>query len=210
MNIVQRAGSAGVAPLTRGLLLAAAAVPFGYFGTLALASQFYPGYSHVTQYASEMGSAAATHPAIFNGGILLTGALALLGSVGFYRALRGLGSGAAVSGLFALAVALYGVAMFFGALFPMPDDRHGGYGTGIAVQFAPLLLLVALRRVRDLAGLKWFLAANAVAIIAMFAIMMGVGELVTRNNVGLFQRAYGLTVTPWMAVVAWCLLRRRA
>jgi hypothetical protein len=50
---------------------------------------------------------------------------------------------------------------------------------------------------------------NAAAIVVMLAVMMGVGELVTRANVGLLQRAFSLTVFPWLAVLAGVLLQWR-
>ena len=192
---------------TRLLLWAAVAVPFAYYGTLLVASLFYPGYSHATQYASELGSASATYPMIFNGGVLACGALAILGAIGLFRALRARGVGTALAGVFALTLVAWGVGVLFAAIYPMPDERHGGYGLTMGIQLSPLLLLVALRKATDLRALKWVLAVNTVAIIVMFAIMWGVGGLVTRANVGLFQRAYSLTVTPWIAIAAWSLLR---
>lgn len=191
------------------LLWAAFAVPVLYYGTLLVASQLYPGYSHTTQYASELGSSSAQYPVVFNIGIFVTGVAAILGGLGFYVALRSLAVGPMLAGLVALTVVLYGVGMLFGALFPMPDERHGGYGLGVAVQLSPWLMLIALRKVADLRALKMLLAVDAVANVVMFAIMMGAADLVTRANVGLFQRGYSLTVMPWMAIAAWSLLRVR-
>lgn len=194
---------------TRLLLWAAVAVPILYYGTLLVASQLYPGYSHATQYASELGSSSARYPIVFNTGIFLAGVAWILGGIGFYRALRPLGVKPVLAALLALTVVLYGVALLFGAVFPMPDERHGGYGLGLAVQLSPWLMLIALRRTADLRALKVLIAVTAVASVVMFAIMMGAGELVTRANVGLFQRGYSLTVIPWIAIAAWSLLRIR-
>lgn len=195
---------------TDKLLYAAFAVPFLYYGTLLVASALYPGYDHVTQYASELGSALARFPAVFNTGTVLGGVCAILGGGGVFRALRSLDAGRLLASLLALAIILHGVGFVFGGLFPMPDDRHGGYGLGMGVLPGPLLAAIALRRApRGLRWLTWFMAANAAAIVVMFAIMMGVGELVTRANVGLFQRGFTLTTMPWIALLAWALLRWR-
>lgn len=194
---------------TDRLLCAAVAAPIVYFSTVIVASLFYPGYSHMSQYASELGSASAAHPAIFNAGIMLLGVLSILGGIGYHLGLRSLKAGMALSLLTGLIVALFGVSMILGGLFPMPDERHGGFGLGLGVHLGPLLLLVALRKRRGLGGLKLFLAATTVLMVALFAVMMGVGELVTRANVGIFQRAYALTLFPWIGVGAWYVRKLR-
>lgn len=195
-------------PLDRTLLLCAVAVPLLYYGTLLVASLLYPGYSHVTQYASELGSASARYPIVFNAGTVLGGIAAVLGGIGVFRALRQLGSGPVLPLLLSLAIVLQGVGFIFGGLYPMPDERHGGYGLGMAGLLGPLFAAIALRRAPDgLRWVPWFLAINAVATLALFAVMMGVGELVTRANVGLYQRAFSLTSMPWIGVVGWALLR---
>lgn len=60
--------------MTRGtslLLRGAVCMPFLYFDMVILSALFFPGYSHVTQYASEIGSAGTPSPRLFNGGIFL-------------------------------------------------------------------------------------------------------------------------------------------
>jgi hypothetical protein len=44
---------------------------------------------------------------------------------------------------------------------------------------------------------------SAVLILVMFDV--GGLHLVRRANVGLWQRAYSLTVIPWIGVLAWML-----
>ena len=107
-----------------------------------------------------------------------------------------------------IAVALYGVGLLFGSLFPMPNPLHGGFGAGFAIHLGPIFALAALWRRPSWGGLRTFLAINTVAMLIMLAIMMGIGELVTTKNVGIFQRAYSLTVMVWIAVVGVVLLKR--
>jgi hypothetical membrane protein len=187
---------------TRWLLGAGIAVPILYFAALMLGAAFFPGYSHVTRYASELGGPEATVPAIFNTGIMAMGVAGVVAGVGFARALRELGGGPLPAVLAGATLSLWGVSMILGGAYPMPDDRHGGYGLGLGLQVAPLLVLWGLRRAPRLRPLRRLLVAVFVVMTVMFAIMMGVGELVTRANVGLWQRANVLASIPWIGIVA--------
>ena len=99
------------------------------------------------------------------------------------------------------------VALLFFAIWGFAGVR--GFGLGLGVHLGPLLLLIALRGPLGSRGVRLFLGVSLVLMIALFAIMMGVGGLVTRANVGLFQRAYALTLFPWISVGAWHVLRLR-
>jgi len=52
-----------------------------------------------------------------------------------------------------------------------------------------------------------FLLAVFVVMNIFFAIMMGVGSLVTRANVGLWQRGNALAGFVWIGIAAWYLRR---
>ena len=192
----------------QALLWCAVCVPFFYFGTLLLSPLFFPGYSHITQYASELGSADAPHPWIFNAGIFLTGLACIAGAIGVGRAVGTLGGHRVFAALAGLCLGLFGVSMLMGAAFPMPDPRHGAFGLGLAMQLAPFFLAAALRKVPETRHLRAFLIVVGLIMLTLFAIMMGVGSLVRRSNVGLFQRAYALTIFPWVGVAGYVLVRR--
>ncbi|MBP7677228.1 MAG: DUF998 domain-containing protein [Thermoanaerobaculia bacterium] len=194
----------------RHLLSFGIAVPILYLLALVLGSAFYPGYSHVTRYASELGAAEAPHPWIFNSGIVAAGLAAALAGPGLFHALRRLGSDRLPAVLSGVAVSLWGVAMVLGGSFPMPDPRHGGFGLGLGLQVAPLFLLRGLRRTPDSGRLRIFLVVVFLAMTALFAVMMGVGGLVTRANVGLWQRGNALASIPWIGIAAYALRRRLA
>lgn len=193
--------------LERSLLMAGIAIPILYYGVLLVGSLFYPGYSHVTQYASELGSSSAHYPYIFNTGIMLMGVAAIAASLGLYLAVRRLTGRTVLATLIALLMFLFGVSMVMGGMFPMPDERHGGFGLGLGSHLLPLLLAVTLWKRKELRGLNIFLLVNFALYVGMFAIMMGVGGMVTRANVGLFQRTYSVVSFPWMAIVSYYLLR---
>ena len=194
----------------RHLLSLGIAVPILYLLALILGSALYPGYSHATRYASELGAADAPYPWIFNSGIVAAGLAAALAGPGFLLALRRLGSDRLPAVLSSLAVSLWGVAMVLGGSFPMPDPRHGGFGLGLGLLVAPLFLIWALRGAPDAGRLRVFLVAVFLAMTALFAVMMGVGGLVTRANVGLWQRGNALASIPWLGIVAYVLRRRLA
>jgi hypothetical membrane protein len=188
-------------------LRAGVLVPILYFGTLIGSSLTYPGYNHARQYASELGSSSAPYPQLFNAGIILT-ALAVLASLpGFRAVLRALNANTAAGWLFLITLGAFGIGTLMGGLFPMPDPRHTGFGLGFAVHLAPALLAFALWRTPASQRLKVFLIATCVASLVMFAIMMGVGSLVRRANVGVFQRIYALTIIPWIGISAYALRR---
>ena len=191
--------------LTLGALIA---VPVCYYFGLLAGAATYPGYSHVTRYASELGAAGAPFPALFNFSIIACGLAALVGAFGLGAALRERGGGGAWASAATIALGLWGAAMVTGGVFPMPDDRHGAFGLGLVAPLIPLFTLLALRPVPNTRGMKWFLALVFVASVILLAIMFGVGQLVTRHNVGLWQRVNTGVSSPWLAVLGWWLLTR--
>jgi hypothetical protein len=193
--------------LEKSLLLAGMAVPILYFGNLLISSLFYPGYSHITQYASELGSAAAPYPFLFNTGIILVGVASIAAGLGFFLALKRLTGALFVPGLLALCLVLFGFSFVMGGAFPMPDERHGGYGLGLGIHVGPVLLALALWKHKALRALKLYFLVTAFGLIILFAIMMGVSGLVTRANVGIWQRSYVLFMLPWIGVASYYLNR---
>lgn len=186
----------------------AVAVPILYFGTLLVAAATWPGYSHVTQYASELGSAAAPRPAVFNSGIVGMGVVCVFAAVGVFLAAMHAGGRLVWTALGSLCIALFGVSMVMGGMFPMPNPLHGGFGLGFAQILAPLFLALGLRGREGLGGLVAVLWASFLFMTATMVVMMGVGHLVTRANVGLWQRLNALAMFPWMAVAGEVLARR--
>jgi hypothetical membrane protein len=187
-----------------GLILA----PIFYYVGLIGGGLLWPGYSHVTQYASELGSAAAPYPAVFNTSIILCGLSALIGGAGLSHALSRLSGKRGWSLAAGISVSLWGVAMIVGGLNPMPSELHGAYGLAIAGQITSLFALLALRNVEGLAGLKIFLGVIFVASLAVFAIMMGIAGPLRRANIGIWQRINSGLGIPYLAVLGWVLLQR--
>lgn len=186
----------------------AVAVPVLYFGTLLTAAATWPGYSHVTRYASELGGPEAPVPAIFNTGIMVMGAICAIASSGVFVAARRAGGRTVLAALAAACLLLFGIAMVMGGAFPMPNPLHGAFGLAFAVVPAPLLLALALRGRPGNGPLVAVLVAAFVLVLATMSIMMGVGQLVTRANVGLWQRLNALAMFPWIGIAGEMLARR--
>ena len=187
-----------------GLIMA----PVFYYVALIGGSLLWPGYSHVTQYASELGSSASPTPMFFNGNVVLCGLAALIGGFGLTHVLTLLSGSRAWAIAAGASISLWGVAIVVAGLYPMPDDRHGAYGLAIIGQFTPLFAWLALRKVEGLGGLKTFLMIIFVASFALFAIMMGIGGMVTRANVGIWQRVNTAIGIPYLAVLGWVLMQQ--
>ena len=109
-----------------------------------------------------------------------------------------------------IALACWGASMVLGGMFPMPDERHGGFGLGLAGPLVPLFALLAIRKLPDAKAMKLFLAFILVGSLIVLAIMFGVGHLVTRRNVGIWQRVNTAISIPWFAVLGLWLLKRDA
>lgn len=193
-------------PLPQALI----AVPVLYYFALFAGAATYPGYSHITNYASELGAAGAPYPWLFNGSIVLVGAAALLAASLLPKAFQQIGTNRLWSVLTAIALALWGVSMVMGGMFPMPDERHGAFGLGLVAPLIPLFASLALRPAERSRGIRAFLVIIFGASLVMLAIMFGAGGLVTRSNVGLYQRLNTAASIPWFAVLGvWLLARVR-
>jgi hypothetical membrane protein len=189
-----------------GLILA----PIFYYTGLIGGALLWPGYSHVSQYASELGSAASPHPMFFNTNAILCGLAAIIGAVGLNHALATLSGKRGWAMAAAISVALWGASVIMAGLFPMPHELHGAYGLGIAGQLTPLLTLLTLRNVEGTFGLKLFLGFIFVASLAMFLVMMGIAGPLKIATIGLYQRVNSFLGIPYLAVLGWALLRRTA
>ena len=187
------------------LLLAGVVGPLIYVAFALGGHWLAPGYDPAVRMVSELGMADMSSAVLFNSGLVVAGVLTVLAAAGL--TLEGARRGAALSGALAgLAVGIFGASIVAGGLFPLPDERHLAWGAGFAVQAAPLLTLIALRRTNGLAALKVFLAVVFLAVNGLLAVLFGVGDLVDGTNVGLWQRAYGLAMFPWISVTALTLL----
>lgn len=185
-------------------------IPLLYYFGLVAGAATYPGYSHVRQFASDLGAAGAPYPGLFNNSVIAMGLAALFACAGLAGALRDLSGRRLWPAMAAVMLGLWGVAMVTGGAFPLPDPRHHAFGLGLAAPFVPLFTFLALRQVEHAGRMRLFLASIVLGSVALLSIMTGVGGLVTADNVGLWQRVNSAFGIPWLAVLAiWILVRSR-
>jgi hypothetical protein len=192
--------------LTLAALRIGVAAPFLYFGTQLIGALFYPGYSFLSQAASELGSDGSTFPLLFNVGAILTGIAGLIAAVGYLRALRILGTNAVLTWLTAIAVAAGALTSLWAGLYPLPDPRHSAIPP-IGLLALPPLLLATLWNRPDARTVKIYLIATILVIAAMFPIMGGIVSINTQGYQGLLQRLLALAVFPPVGVGAYYLTR---
>lgn len=187
-----------------GLILA----PVFYYVGLIGGGLLWPGYSHVSQYASELGSAASPQPWFFNLFAILCGLAGLVGGIGLSSGLARLSGRRGWSLAAGLSLSLWGISVIIAGLYPMPHDLHGAYGLGMAGHLTPLFALLALRGVEGTRALKLFLGVIFVASLGMFLVMMGLFGPLKIATIGLYQRVNSALSIPYLAVLGWVLLQR--
>jgi hypothetical membrane protein len=186
-------------------LRAAIAVPILYFSAVFVGAAFYPNFSLIRQFASELGMDAAPHPWILNTGIILAGLLCIIGSAGFNCALKRLQARPILTRWFTAFIGCLGFALIMAGIFPHPDWRHSGFGLGFPIVVAPALLAVALPRGQGHARLRRYLIFTNVVMIGLIIAFV----LATHSPVvGLCQLLYTIAAVPWIGVAAHALRTR--
>jgi len=182
-------------------------VPAIMVADVLVAQHMFPGFRPGAQFISELGGPAAPNPAIFNVGMILAGLAGIAAGAGFTQALEHAGGRRRVSAFAGLWVAMTGLGALFAGLFHWPDPMHRACGVGLAIQFAPLFTAWALwgrpehRRLARF-SLGWFFF-----LLLVLALLTGVWNVRTGNDVGFWQRGHAALGLLWLAIAAFCLDR---
>ncbi len=194
----------------RFLLWIGIASPILAYVSVGVAALTWPGFDHATQYISELGGEAAPHPAIFNVGVLVSGAGAGVAGIGFALSVLALGGARISAAIIALCFGLAGVGLVLSSLYPWPDPRHLAINLGLGIQIAPLAMVWALRRIEGMGRLRIFLLAVFVvmAILTVLTKHLIFKGLVNDDNVGWWERAFAIGLVGWTGIAAYALERR--
>ena len=184
--------------------------PVFAFAAVLLAVAAYPGFDHARQYLSDLGSAKARVPQIFNTGVAISGVGAIAAGFGFGFAMLALGGSRIAAGMTAFSFALAGIGMMLASYYVSPDPRHQAINLGLGIQIAPLMLIWGLWRIDDMARLRRFLATVfvAMAVLTVITKHLVFKGMVNDANVGWWERAFAVVLVGWTGVAAFVLERR--
>ncbi|MCG6955982.1 MAG: DUF998 domain-containing protein [Gemmatimonadetes bacterium] len=193
----------------RRLLQVGAAAPVLFVVAVVVAGLFEPGYSHTSQFVSELGAVGAAHPKLFSfGGLFLPGLLTVVFAFGMYLLVRPNRWLVASS----LLAALAGFGRMTAPLFPcdpgcVVDDMsfaatmHALFGfTALASgTFAPLMMAMGLRTQRRTRLFSFSVGLGGWPLVLVF-FMFGVGKAL--GFVGVIQRLILAAFYIWVVAVA--------
>ncbi len=195
------------------LLRLGALIPVIYYGVIVWGGLTTPGFNHMTQYIDELGKAGAPTARIFNYAMMLAGSLAVILGLAGLLAMRRLGAGMLSALLATACIVAWGVSIVMAGMHPTPDPQHNAWNIGLAIHAAPLFLLWALGGRSDVSGFKGLLTLSFLGGLVLLAVMMNwvpqvatllhqhIGPIVTADKAGLWQRAYSLTIVPWLGLM---------
>lgn len=199
--------------------LVGVAIPVVWFALLFVAGAMRPGYDHVRQYMTEL-TTGPTESLIL-ADFLLVGTLFVVFALQLRRAIPGDRAVVLIAALVAVkGIAIVATGLVHGDVDPLLRTPSGQLHNllvaagNIALAFGCLVAL----RVGALAGLRWYNAGTAIALVALIVALAtlttagtGRADAVLASSGGLVQRISMLVGNLWPAVVAFALpLRPRS
>lgn len=181
-----------------------------YLINLIVLASLYSEYSHFTNVVSDLGRLEAPHHKIFNTVIISVGFLYLLTAVGFYLSIHRLTGRKLLAVLIAIFIGSFGINLFFGGLYPLPDPRHAGYGIGTFYFLTPLLLIWVFSKTPGTSNFKRLQIISFIAVLFSIIVMGGMiaGIINIGNFSGIMQRIQVLIIMSWYAYTCIWLLNK--
>jgi hypothetical membrane protein len=191
--------------MLRGALVAAIALPLGYFALQLLVAPFYPNYSFVQNTASDLGAPPSGWRDAFNLGAILVGAGGVLGAWGVWRSLEWQHRSRGLALLLGLCVASAGASAVWAGVFPLPQPQHSQNPFTFGLLLLPVVCLGALWQIR--AARIWLLLPLGLLLLVL-PIRAGLLGIDQAPIEGLLQRLLSLAAFAPAAVAGWFLLTR--
>jgi len=201
-------GTRAVDPASRWLCLCGVLMPWVTVAFVAAASLANPGYSHVSETVSLLGTHERPHPEVIRVGFVVLGLLALCFTWGLYRVLkRGPGARAVL-----LLLTTCGACVLLSGLFrddPIgpgkPETLEGTLHSAVAfgalwtLVLAMLVVAAVVHRDAAWSGFGWL----AVATVAL-VLLVSVGFLIEALHPfeGLLQRFLYVVLLIWVEAVS--------
>jgi hypothetical membrane protein len=175
---------------------------------VVISGSIYPGYSHASQFISELGATGAPAPSILNfGGLVPAGALTIAFALALNWCYRQ-GKALALSSAF---VAMAGLSRMVAGIFPCDPGcslenmsisgkihSAAGFTAFISGMLAPLIFASVIRRKRH--SLFWSSLLLACGMIVFFAI--GAQQGPGTPYIGVWQRMNLICFYAWIVIVA--------
>lgn len=176
-------------------LWCAIALPIAYFGLQLAFGLVREDYDWRSQPASALGAIGAPNADIVNLGVISVGCLALAAGAAHYAALRD--ARVAFSARVAAAAGLgaFGLSSIAAGLHPLPDPRHGAWGSLalLLLAYGPVMLL-ATRRRSSFSTFRVVTILCLCKLLLITPVMAGVWPGVAANDRGVLQRAVALAL----------------
>ncbi len=167
-----------------------------------------PGYSHVSQAISELGSVGAPNAIVQDGNFILLGLLIIAFAYGLHK---GIGDGKG-SRLGPILVAVFGAVAAIGdGIFPLPGPLHQPLFIVGVIAFMIGILIITRRLKRDTNWQGYRLYSLGTGVIAIVLFIVLLSYAISTNGggpwFGALQRLFLAPLFLWIGVMAIHLLR---
>ena len=156
-------------------------------------------YSWVAQPARELTLIPGAPRAMLGVAAIGSGLSVIAFSIGLWRESRASFSWGALAWLW------YGVTMISNGLWPMTNDLHGLYATGVTVYVAPGLALAESRWLQGQPAA--YAVTGVVSVSAVLSLWLGMSGMSPEGYLGVMQRVIYVFRALWPAWVAWVVWR---
>ncbi len=176
--------------------------------TVIILGLLRPGYSHVSQAISELGSVGAPNAVVQDANFVLLGLLVIAFAYGLHR---GIGDGKG-SRLGPILVAVFGAVAAIGdGIFPLPGPLHQPFFIVGVIAFMAGILIISRRLKQHTSWIGYRLYSLGTGVIAIILFLVLLSYAISTGGTGpwfgALQRIFVAPLFLWIEVMAIRLLR---